>query len=508
MNGIKLISSFALTGAAFLDERQGVAEVLSQLKSWDPTKVGIPDGFEVYVRNERKWYTYDSRNENNSTTGYFREREGAAQTPVITKELVIIPKGFLSINPGYTKQMILDALGVDEAGFKVLAINIIENKTDILIEHSDSGYLMPIMFDAGVKNIDSQVQYIIQMETKVGNVVTNTKLAYTQQTGTIKVTQTSETQVTNSTINAMLSTKQDKLVAGKNISIQGNVISSSGDELPNNLVYLEETELEKDCNIIGEILNSLDSERADAALSAKQGKTLDKNKLNSTGYDAAAEGKFFKVENGNIVLTDAPTSSGVDDDVLEAIFPITLEASITPGGLHEQGDNVEFTVNGALKRKGAALTGCSYYLADAKITVPHKLTLNESDSFTFKGVTEDGETTKTQQLSVSFSNKYYWGVVNQGWAPTSDSVKALSGSLLSLPKDVTQKFSPAAQCIAFASLTPLTKIVDGNGFNNIGSFTEHANVSVTNAHGVVCTYHVYVLTETVTQKDFPITFVR
>ncbi len=78
MRGIKLISPFGYTGGKFLDERQGLAKELRDLRDWDFTAVNIPDGFEVYVSNVKKWYYFEasiSEAEKDPTTGRFKERK-------------------------------------------------------------------------------------------------------------------------------------------------------------------------------------------------------------------------------------------------------------------------------------------------------------------------------------------------------------------------------------------------------------------------------------------------
>ena len=54
----------------FLDDRQGIAESISSLKSWDFENVPIPNGFKVFV--DGFWYIFKEEFEEDETTGKFR----------------------------------------------------------------------------------------------------------------------------------------------------------------------------------------------------------------------------------------------------------------------------------------------------------------------------------------------------------------------------------------------------------------------------------------------------
>lgn len=70
---IIITDQFRLRQKNYLDDRQGLALSVSALKSWDYSKVPIPEGFEVYV--EGVWYIYKSSHTDDPTTGKFRSRE-------------------------------------------------------------------------------------------------------------------------------------------------------------------------------------------------------------------------------------------------------------------------------------------------------------------------------------------------------------------------------------------------------------------------------------------------
>ncbi len=282
-----------------------------------------------------------------------------------------------------------------------------------------------------------------------------------------------------------------------------------GDGLPDNLVYIEAPENEQDCSIIGEIIDSLESERADAALSAQQGKILCDTTVRTVGYTDEDEGKILQVIDGEVILSDI-ISEGMDPMIKKRIqriedilFPISNTGTLSPGGLQEEGNNVNITINGALIKDGAEIEDCKYYIKDKLITRPFLDTVNKSTSYSFKGVTPEG-IEKSKTLSISFSNRYYWGVVDVFWTPTEGNIKKLNNEL-SLPATKTKVFTATGQRIVFASLTKISKFIDGNNFDNVSSF-DYYPVQITNAFGVTYTSHVYVFNETITQENFSITF--
>ena len=70
--GIKLISDFTLRSKAFLDDRVSIDKI-KDLKDWDFSTVGLPEGFEVYCAEDSKWYIYNNATED-PETGKFRPR--------------------------------------------------------------------------------------------------------------------------------------------------------------------------------------------------------------------------------------------------------------------------------------------------------------------------------------------------------------------------------------------------------------------------------------------------
>ena len=71
---ISVGSNFLYQGKKFLDDRIERVKKVSDLKTWN---IPIPDGFEVYVNGS--WYTYNSNNTIDATTGKFRRRLGLSQ---------------------------------------------------------------------------------------------------------------------------------------------------------------------------------------------------------------------------------------------------------------------------------------------------------------------------------------------------------------------------------------------------------------------------------------------
>ena len=73
---IEIGTNFSYKGPRFLDERHGIARTKEDLRNWT---IPIPEGFEVYLDSNSDsdggpaWYTYSSRNQDEST-GHFKRR--------------------------------------------------------------------------------------------------------------------------------------------------------------------------------------------------------------------------------------------------------------------------------------------------------------------------------------------------------------------------------------------------------------------------------------------------
>lgn len=67
---IVINDQYRLRQENYLDDRQGIAESVSSLKSWDFENVPIPSGFEVFV--DGVWYIFKVEFEEDETTGKFR----------------------------------------------------------------------------------------------------------------------------------------------------------------------------------------------------------------------------------------------------------------------------------------------------------------------------------------------------------------------------------------------------------------------------------------------------
>lgn len=67
--GITIIDNFNYKGRKFLDERQS-CETLVQLKSIPEYQ--IPDGFIIYVKENKTHYQFDIQNSIDPTTGKWR----------------------------------------------------------------------------------------------------------------------------------------------------------------------------------------------------------------------------------------------------------------------------------------------------------------------------------------------------------------------------------------------------------------------------------------------------
>lgn len=75
-------TNFSYQGGLYLDERQGMADTLEDLKNWD---ILVPEGFEAYCKEQGQWYIWRSKN-NSPTTGKFTLRYLDGATPVVQEK--------------------------------------------------------------------------------------------------------------------------------------------------------------------------------------------------------------------------------------------------------------------------------------------------------------------------------------------------------------------------------------------------------------------------------------
>lgn len=73
-------SNFSYQGELYLDDRQGMADTLEDLKGWT---IPVPEGFEVYCQGD--WYIYRSAN-NDPTTGKFLPRTADGKIPIVQEK--------------------------------------------------------------------------------------------------------------------------------------------------------------------------------------------------------------------------------------------------------------------------------------------------------------------------------------------------------------------------------------------------------------------------------------
>ena len=191
--------------------------------------------------------------------------------------------------------------------------------------------------------------------------------------------------------------------------------------------------------------------------------------------------------------------SGLLNELEEAVFPVTVSFSISPG-LIEVGVPTTLSLSWTTMRRGKNVTILANNTVDGDpvegtgtnttITIPETGNKVYTYSSTYEGIT------KTTNFTVKATNKTYYGIVNQGWTPGPDFKTVLGGSRLVGSRGWTwSNIVLQNQCMAYAyekGFGALTSIKDGNGFEYLNSY-QRFEVSVDNVD-----YYVYVLIDPTT----------
>lgn len=228
---------------------------------------------------------------------------------------------------------------------------------------------------------------------------------------------------------------------------------------------------------------------------------------------------------GGVAAGTTFDNMSINDVLTKILYPYikpTASISVTPnGGTFEKGTSVSVT---ALKvtatKKSSAIASVVAKQGSTTITTitegvaeggtfnclpAEGITLTADATFTGTVTDVDGGSASASSTKFTFIDPYYYGVVADGTAITSDVIKSLT-------KDVKAKgnknytYTTEGECMVIAypaSYGELKSAVDPNGFENIASYTKH-EVTVTTASGDVA-YYAYVKTAS-TVTDFVIKY--
>lgn len=225
----------------------------------------------------------------------------------------------------------------------------------------------------------------------------------------------------------------------------------------------------------------------------------DKKALTKAGTDIANLNTSLQEEVK--ARTDADTKHTSDITALQAaVWPVTVTLNASPS-IVEVGVSTKVSLTWNVMRKGLEVFDESEMTLNGEETfaTAKDVTVNESSpktiDYTLKAVYEGVTGSATKQVNVVYPS--YFGSVASDWAPTEESIKALTKTLQVSRAYTHSGISTSNGKIAYcypASYGKLTSIKDGNGYEVIDSYT----VQTVNVGGV--SYNCYLLTTPVTSS--------
>lgn len=295
-----------------------------------------------------------------------------------------------------------------------------------------------------------------------------------------------------------------------------------------------------------EVIDNLDSDNTQAALSANQGKVLKAliDSINVLKFQIVAElpetGKngiiylvpaedeqeetnvyeewvWIETENryeligslGQIEVDDTlsevstnPVQNKIITEALnrlnKEVFPLTI--SVSGGGMFEKRTSQTITVSWTVKEGADVITPDTITVNDEPVTNTDRnkqfTNVTVNTTYTVKAV-KDGITV-TGSTSVTFVNPNYFGPVDSTFSATEENIKALT-KIVKGSRSYTGNTTLNNQKVCYAypkSFGALTSIKDANNFEYLSSYTR-SEVNVWDE-----TYYVYVLTDATTIDSF------
>ena len=295
-----------------------------------------------------------------------------------------------------------------------------------------------------------------------------------------------------------------------------------------------------------EVIDNLDSDNTQAALSANQGKVLKAlidsinvlkfqivDELPETGengiiYLVSTEDEqeetnvyeewvWIETENryeligslGQIEVDDTlsevstnPVQNKIITEALnrlnKEVFPLTI--SVSGGGIFEKRTSQTITVSWTVKEGADVITPDTITVNDEPVTNTDRnkqfTNVTVNTTYTVKAV-KDGITV-TGSTSVTFVNPNYFGPVDSTFSATEENIKALT-KIVKGSRSYTGNTTLNNQKVCYAypkSFGALTAIKDANNFEYLSSYTR-SEVNVWDE-----TYYVYVLTDATTIDSF------
>lgn len=299
-----------------------------------------------------------------------------------------------------------------------------------------------------------------------------------------------------------------------------------------------------------EVIDNLDSDNTQAALSANQGRVLKAlidsinvlkfqivDELPETGengiiYLVSTEDEqeetnvyeewvWIETENryeligslGQIEVDDTlsevstnPVQNKIITEALnrlnKEVFPLTI--SVSGGGMFEKRTSQTITVSWTVKEGADVITPDTITVNDEPVTNTDRnkqfTNVTVNTTYTVKAV-KNGITV-TGSTSVTFVNPNYFGPVDSTFSATEENIKALT-KIVKGSRSYTGNTTLNNQKVCYAypkSFGALTSIKDANNFEYLSSYTR-SEVNVWDE-----TYYVYVLTDATTIDSFRQTY--
>lgn len=177
----------------------------------------------------------------------------------------------------------------------------------------------------------------------------------------------------------------------------------------------------------------------------------------------------------------------------DAIFPLSI--AVTGGNIFEKGTSQTVTVSWTVKKGEDIITADSVTVNDEPVEGNSKVfeSVTTNTTYTVKA-SKDGKQVQGS-TSATFVNPSYIGVVSSSFSATEENIKSLTKKVKNSKAYTATGLNLNNQKVCYSypkSFGALTSIKDGNGFENIGSYTR---IEVTVNEEL---YYVYLLTTAAT----------
>lgn len=240
--------------------------------------------------------------------------------------------------------------------------------------------------------------------------------------------------------------------------------------------------------------------------------------VKSSGSDGNMYDEYIGIDGNSELIGQADFEINIDDSLsdtsenpvqnkvitevlnrlLGEVFPLSI--SVSGGGLYEKRTSQTVTVRWTVKEGNDTVTPDTVTVNDESVSPSSSSKVFENvtanTTYTVKAV-KNGVTVQGS-VSAAFVNPSYFGVVDAGFSPTEEAIKALTKTIKNT-KNYTGNTSLTHQKVCYAypkSFGELTAIRDANNFEYLQSYTK-SELQVWDE-----TYYVYVLTDPVTIDTF------